>query len=67
MDEQSPGSGVQGGPHRAGELGWGPVVYEPQQRGGSWQVPEGWISGFGFNMKISKKTTVKKHQPPLKI
>lgn len=34
---------------------------------GAWQDPEDWTLGFGFNMSINKKATVKKYQPCLKI
>lgn len=34
---------------------------------GAWQDPEDWTLGFGFNMSINKKATVKKYQPSLKV
>lgn len=41
------------------------MVSGPEGRRGGWQDPEGWTSGFGLNIKISKNAMVKTFHPSL--
>lgn len=52
---------------RDGELAGRRVVCRLEGLRRGCHVPEGWTSGFGFNMKIKKKATGKKHQPTLEL